>query len=715
MVLRIRAAVCLLRVAGEPGRPIVPLGVKSHQSDPVFRAEAHGRDHAARDMTARRASFLLPSINIFVPLCALLCVWLLGVFLLLGGSVHAQETETESDTNQPPEKAYELYAEWLRMDVSKEVSIGYGFSDPDDDPLTYTAIVKSGATVVEVSMAEGTDVVTLTPKAIGTATITVTATDTGGSDTSVEQDFTVTVLRNYDTDNDRLIEIATLAQLDAIRHDLDGNGRPAYGEDTAYAEAFPQGGVTERGQIDCGGACKGYELKEDLDFDTDGDSVAGAGDAYWNEGSGWMPIGTFSAIFDGNGHTISNLFIKREGSFSAGYSVGLFDQIDSPGVLRNVGLIDADVTGGKHIVGGLVGSLGSGTSITDSYVTGRVVGMHNVVGGLVGANGGTITTSYFAGYVEGEGSAVGGLAGTSSGTITESYATGQVVANSHAGGLVGINSGSITASYATACVVGSSNDAGGLVGENRGSITASYATGSVIGRIDVGGLVGSNINERGEGTITASYATGHVIGSTQVGGLVGRNVSNGREGTITASYWDTDTSGMDVGVGTDDADNNGVIEGTESQTAGAAGKTTAQLQEPTDYTGIYDTWDDIDLDGDSNNDAPWDFGENDEYPVLVVDFDGDETASWEEFGYQFRESIVLTATMPEGVAQVDLEWTGLAVDHWDPEPDVSYVLVRDDGTTVETLSENTEAGDYSDLSVTPRNHLYLSGHGRRAG
>ena len=42
--------------------------------------------------------------------------------------------------------------------------------------------------------------------------------------------------------------------------------------------------------------------------------------------------------------------------------------------------------------------------------------------------------------------------------------------------------------------------------------------------------------------------------------------------------------------------------------------------------------------------------------------------------------------MPEGVAQVDLEWTGLMVDHWDPEPDVSYVLVRDDGTTVETLS-----------------------------
>ena len=690
MVLRIRAAVRLLRVTGEPGRPIVPLGVKSPQ-DPVFRAETQGRAHSARDVTARRASPSLPSINIFGPIRPLLRVWLLGV-LLLGGSVYAQETE-----NQPPEKAYELYDEVLRVGVPQEVSIGYGFEDPDDDPLTYTAS-SSDTGVVSVTVSEDGPAVALTPKAIGTATITVTATDTGGSDTSVEQDFTVTVARNYDTDNDRLIEITTLTQLDAIRHDLDGNGNPAHGNASAYAEAFPQGGVTERGYITCSSRCAGYELEEDLDFDTDRDGVAGAGDAYWNEGAGWMPIGTFSATFDGNGHTIRNLFIKREDALSAGYSVGLFDEIDSPGVLRNVELIDVDVTGGKFIVGGLVGSNDGGT-ITASYVTGRVVGMHNIVGGLVGSNdSGTITASSFTGHVEGEGSAIGGLAGTSGGSITESYATGQVAASSHVGGLVGINSGNITASYATACVVGRSNDAGGLVGENEGTITASYATGSVASRIDAGGLVGSNVgknaeNNIAEGTIAASYATGSVAGRSNAGGLVGRNVSTGAEGTITASYWDTDTSGMDVGVGTDDADNNGSIDGTESQTAGAAGKTTAQLQEPTDYTGIYETWDD--------NDDMWDFGENDEYPVLVVDFDGDETASWEEFGYQFRESIVLTATLPEGVAQVDLAWTGLAVDHWDPEPDVSYVLVRDDGTTVETLSENTAAGDYSDLSVTP--------------
>ena len=704
VALGIKTALRSLRVMGEQGRPLVPLGVKRHQPDSAFRAEKQGRAHSARDVTARRASPSLPAINIFGPIRRALCAWLLGVLLLLGGSVHAQETE-----NQPPVVEYQLYSEWLRMGVSDAVSVGYGFEDPDDDPLTYAASSDNEAVVEVESVTD--NVVTLMPKAIGTATITVTATDTGGSNTSVEQDFTVTVLRNYDTDSDGLIEITTLAQLDAIRHDLDGDSRPAYGTDTAYAEVFLEGGVTERGRLTCSGACKGYELKADLDFfdtnedgqvdtndDTNGDGQVDAEDntTYWNEGAGWIPIDAentaFTAAFDGNEHTIRNLFINRETTFS----VGLFGQLASPSVLRNVGVIDVDVTGGKLVVGGLVGSISSGGSITDSYVTGRVVGMHNIVGGLAGANNsGSITASYFTGYVKGEGTAVGGLAGTSSGAITDSYATGQVVANSHAGGLVGISSGHITSSYSTACVVVGNNDAGGLIGANRGSITSSYATGPVAGRTRVGGLVGWN--EGSNSSITASYATGHVMGNTWVGGLVGSN-----EGTITASYWDTDTSGRDVGVGTDDADDNGIIDGTESQTAGVAGKTTAQLQEPTDYTGIYDTWNDMDLDGDGNNNAPWDFGEDDEYPVLLVDFDGDETATWQEFGYQFRESMVLTATMPlEGVARVDLAWTEVAVDHWDPEPDVTYILLRDDGTTVETLSENTAAGDYSDLSVVP--------------
>ena len=84
-------------------------------------------------------------------------------------------------------------------------------------------------------------------------------------------------------------------------------------------------------------------------------------------------------------------------------------------------------------------------------------------------------------------------------------------------------------------------------------------------------------------------------------------------GTITASYWDTETSEMAAGVGTDDENNNRVIDPRnlevrpiqfgETEQDGVGGKTTSELQTPTDYTGIYETWDDspdLDLDDDSS-------------------------------------------------------------------------------------------------------------------
>ena len=91
----------------------------------------------------------------------------------------------------------------------------------------------------------------------------------------------------YDTaDNDRLIEITTLAQLDAIRHDLDGDGTPTTAGATAYAEAFQVRKVV----CTVSGGCDGYELMADLDFDTDDDGDVDADDTYWNDGGGWAPI-----------------------------------------------------------------------------------------------------------------------------------------------------------------------------------------------------------------------------------------------------------------------------------------------------------------------------------------------------------------------------------------------------------------------------------------
>ena len=425
---------------------------------------------------------------------------------------------------------------------------------------------------------------------------------------------TTVVAGDYDADDDGLIEIRTLAQLDAIRYDLDGDNRITSDDDEeAYYSAFPDAIAGMGCPFD---GCIGFELAANLDFDTNGNGYPDGGDAYWNGAAGWLPIGygssaRFTATFDGGGHTIANLYIESEGS----NYVGLFARTEAGSDIRGVGLVSARVAG-YYYAGGLVGENKLG-HITDSYVTGSVTGT-NYVGGLVGSNTGPITDSDFNGNVNGTSDRVGGLVGLneSPGRITGGHATGRVSGDDYVGGLVGFNrGGAITGSYATSRVSGTS-DVGGLVGYSHSSstTTGSYATGSVTGTSDVGGLVGSSgsdntitssyatgsatgtsdvgglVGESGSAnTITSSYATGSVTGTNYVGGLVGY-LSSISSFVISASYWDTQTTGQTSSAGSENRE----------------GKTTAELQTPTNASGIYVTWD---------SDV-WDFGTSTQYPVL---------------------------------------------------------------------------------------------------
>jgi len=275
------------------------------------------------------------------------------------------------------------------------------------------------------------------------------------------------------------------------------------------------------------------------------------GGAGYNEGKGWEPIGgggdLFQVSFDGDGHTISNLFINRTNE----NNIGLFGIVFGKEI-TGVNLTGLSVTGNDY-VGGLVAGIYGGT-ISDSHVTGSVSG-NNFVGGLVGGTSqdiytyakNTIQQSTASVNVTGN-QDVGGLVGSFTGSsMSKSRAMGDVSgSNYHVGGLVGFSGNSaITESYATGSVSttgASSNYYGGLVGYiSGGSITDSYATGSVNGYYRVGGLVGGLASN-----ITNSYSTGQVTGlGPDLGGLVGWN-----DGTVTASYYDSDTSGRtDTGKG----------------------------------------------------------------------------------------------------------------------------------------------------------------------
>ena len=259
------------------------------------------------------------------------------------------------------------------------IDVASVFSDPDNDTLTYT-VWSSDNERLSVGALTGTSF-TLTPVSPGSMVVNVVATDPEGLIAVLTFGVTVTVgNRDYDSDDDGLIDVSNLAQLDAMRYDLDGDGLADKSANwSQYHMAFVEGSWN----MGCPAGCTGYELTADLDFDTDGDGDVDSGDDYWNGGAGWAPVGdafdSFTAIFDGDGHTVSNLFIELMASTVAN-PVGLFGVLRD-GVVRDVGLLDIDVSGGSY-VGGLVGYIGDG-EVSDSYVTGSV-SANDYVGGLVG-------------------------------------------------------------------------------------------------------------------------------------------------------------------------------------------------------------------------------------------------------------------------------------------------------------------------------------------
>ena len=569
------------------------------------------------------------------------------------------------------------------------------FEDPDNDTLTYTAVSSDPD---RLAITRSGSVVTLTPGSPGRAVVTLRASDPHGL--SAVETFSVTVTagnRDYDADNDGLIDVANLAQLDAVRYDLNGDGLVDGATWMPYYDAFPMGALG----MGCPSAgCTGYELTANLDFDTNSSGDADVGDTYWNAGAGWAPIGEagdpFTADFEGEGYTVANLFIDRDTEDG----VGLFGDIGGrdTSVIRGVGLVGVDVTGSDG-VGSLLGH-GVYATVIDSYATGRVSGQDEV-GGLVGRTWGRVLRSYAAVNVSGA-DAVGGLVGHQIlNDLDSSYATGNVEGTDAVGGLVGAVSDTfqtIVASYATGDVSGggarlSESDSGFIICHGLGFFTTSgpveTTTSSGGG---VGGLVGSSC-----GVIEASYATGTVSGDVAVGGLVGSGLAR-----VRAGYWDLETSGIRVGVGEDDENDNGVIDGSESQRLGVGGKTTAELQTPTGYTGIYAAWS-VDRDGpfgDGEPDDPWDFGTTTQYPALSLDLNDDNRATWQEFGYQVRDGLTLAATTTESQAQVVLSWTAISTSPWNPAPDVSYTLYRDDGTTVEAIATNPTGRTHTDTDVT---------------
>ena len=308
----------------------------------------------------------------------------------------------------------------------------------------------------------------------------------------------------------------------------------------------------------------------------------------------WTPIGNssvaFDGTFDGNGHTVSGMFINTTSSHN-----GLFG--NSGGTVSNVTVDNSWVTGGKF-TGGVIGNVSGTATVTNAINRATIIGTGDGVGGVVGnysfvccskigtvknvKNYGMVSALKYVGGVIGSArdiviseaenytdvsgtSRTGGIAGNlehnsklsnsrNFGNITGNELVGGIIGNygyccskgaagemtniknsgkidgkEYVGGIVGKNENSTNKGAANSGVVNGKKYVGGLFGYINNSTTNSiYNTGDVSGSINVGGIIGYNK----EGVTNAAYSTGKVDGDSLVGLMIGYNYN-----TTMADYY----------------------------------------------------------------------------------------------------------------------------------------------------------------------------------
>jgi hypothetical protein len=192
-----------------------------------------------------------------------------------------------------------------------------------------------------------------------------------------------------DRDSDGLIEINSLDDLNEIRNDV--TGRTLRGSSVGCPVL----------------GCFGYELTRDLDFDTNGNGSLDSGD--WNLGRAWTPIKgpqvdvvehRFRAHFNGNGHAIRHLLLRR---ITNVLDYGLFGAIHGADI-RSLRLpdVDANVFGANVFhVGAVAGRAFERSAITAVTVDGDLISESTgSLGGVLGsAIDSTLTSCAFSGEV----------------------------------------------------------------------------------------------------------------------------------------------------------------------------------------------------------------------------------------------------------------------------------------------------------------------------
>lgn len=289
---------------------------------------------------------------------------------------------------------------------------------------------------------------------------------------------------------------------------------------------------------------EGYTIELAADFDMGGEEFPAFGSG--NRNTATLTGNSFKGVFDGKGHTISNLTITGSGA-GADDAVGFIAYLEGEkAALQNVTFENVSISGTNSDQVGLVGILAGGATVSNVKVNSGSVKGKQGTGAIVGRlmSSGTISQCENAATVTSSGTNTGGIVGAAYRTVTgqtitisECTNTGDVTgANQAVGGIAGLSSANISNCTNKGAVTNTAAATGGIVGQqvsagtisgctNNGTVTGSsqsptnyYGAGGIVGwvRYQADGYEYQNVI-----TVTGCTNTADVSGPTGVGGIVG--------------------------------------------------------------------------------------------------------------------------------------------------------------------------------------------------
>ena len=282
-----------------------------------------------------------------------------------------------------------------------------------------------------------------------------------------------------------------------------------------------------RDQVNSGNYTISATLTKDIDLSEF--CHAKDGTTYTDELS-WTPINWYQGTFDGNGKTISNLYINATSNYTGffgyayvgsiknitfdnarvkntgGYNFGILAGNAGSCIIENIKTLANCSVEGEDYVGGIAGVANGNISNCENRAT--VKGIRSLGGVVAAYFGNSITSCANYGVVTGSGESVGGIAGYfNSGTIQNSANYGDVTGTDNVGNLIGLaeecnlnnvlGTGNVTATSAelAGLLVGtikkSSSAASGILAYNSSAkltINGTEQTGDAVKAIGGGSL-----------------------------------------------------------------------------------------------------------------------------------------------------------------------------------------------------------------------------------